>query len=157
MEIKCSEREILIICTWLDGDSQGGLPLEPFQIGVRGKKSESSPGRFFRPFLDGTRNGPAGGRLRALAAAFRGAVVNYSLPPHPPLRGIFHFARPSDASRGRLWCGAGGPMWASAPTGAAGFDEGGGQGSGRPTAVYEWPTQADTNSVGEGLAPPESV
>ncbi len=57
-EMECSEREILINCTWLDGDSQGGLPLATFQIGARGKKSESSPGRFFRPFLDGTQRGP---------------------------------------------------------------------------------------------------
>ena len=45
------------------GDSQGDTPLAPFQIGGPGGRNRNlPPGRFFRPFLDGTRKGPAGGK-----------------------------------------------------------------------------------------------
>ncbi len=47
------------------GDSQGARPLVPFQIGGPGGRNRNlPPGRFFCPFLDGTRNGPAGGMTR---------------------------------------------------------------------------------------------
>ncbi len=45
------------------GDWQGDAPLAPFQIGGPGGRNRNlPPGRFFPPFLDGTRNGAAGGR-----------------------------------------------------------------------------------------------